>query len=257
MKTTSSDGRTVIPFVVRTHWGYTRWTKISFSFLAEASGQIEAGYYQIDTGSLSSCISGKSIVAFIPLSSQDPALSSAITFLSGFEVSSVSVNSTYLSPFEVEVVVNSVSRQGISILLSSTSATQVHSVFVSYVAYDPNIQNLVAGNYLYNKYVPSATFSHTTPIGVGKNTVSLHGFNSFILRNNQADVSLKASLVGSTFSFALSSNAFYLAYSYFFFIGGACGQCTGFSIPYNGNCVASCPPKSYFDGTTCVTCQSG
>lgn len=79
-----SDGKTVIPFVVRTQLGYTRWTRISFSFFAESSSQIEAGYYQIDTGSLSSCISGKSIVAFIPLSSQNIALSSAITFLSGF-----------------------------------------------------------------------------------------------------------------------------------------------------------------------------
>ena len=203
------------------------------------------------------CISGKSIVAFIPLSSQSIALSSAVTFLSGFEISSVSVNSSYLTPFEAEVVVNSVSKQGISILLSSTSATQVHSLFVSYIAYDPNIQNLVAGNYLYNKYVPIASLSHTTPIGVGKSTASIHGFSSFIVRNNQADVSLKASLIGSSFNFTLSSNAFYLAYSYLFFIGGPCGQCNGYSIPYNGNCVASCPPKSYFDGTTCVTCQSG
>lgn len=195
-------------------------------------------------------------MAFIPLSSQSSALSTAVSFLNGFEVSSVAVNSSYLTPFEVQTVVNSVSKQGISILLSSTSATQVHSVFVSYVAYNPNIQNLVAGNYLYNKYVPTASFSHTTPIGVGKSTVSFHGISSFILRNNQADISLKVLLAGSTFSFALSSNAFYLSYSYFFFIGGACGQCVGYSIPYNGNCVATCPPRSYFNGMTCITCQS-
>jgi hypothetical protein len=70
--------------VVRTHWGYTQWSKISFSFLAEGSPQIEAGYYQIDTATLSSCISGKSIVAFIPFVNQNPDCTKAITFLNGF-----------------------------------------------------------------------------------------------------------------------------------------------------------------------------
>lgn len=40
IKAVASDSNTVIPFVVRTQWGYTRWTKLTFSFLAEASAQI-------------------------------------------------------------------------------------------------------------------------------------------------------------------------------------------------------------------------
>lgn len=99
IKAVSSDNNGIIPFVVRTHWGYTQWSKITFSFLAEGSSQIEAGYYQIDTASLSSCISGKSIVAFIPFASQNAALTKALTFLNGFEISSISVNSSYLTPF--------------------------------------------------------------------------------------------------------------------------------------------------------------
>jgi hypothetical protein len=36
IKATPKNG-IVIPFTIRTHWGYTRWSKISFSFLAESS----------------------------------------------------------------------------------------------------------------------------------------------------------------------------------------------------------------------------
>jgi cysteine-rich repeat protein len=252
----NSDSNGVIPFIIRTHWGYTQWTRISFSFLAEGSSQIEAGYYQIDTASLSSCNSGKSIAAFIPLTSQNPALSAALTFLNGFEISSVSVNASYLTPFEVEVVVNSVTKQGISVLLQSTTATQVHSIFVSYVAYDPIIQNLVAGSYVYNKYVPSSSLQFTPPIGVSGNNVAFHGFNGFIANNNRAALSLAAALVKGNLTFASSSNFYYLSYNYFFLIGGPCGQCVGYTISYNGNCVATCPPSSYYNGVTCVTCTS-
>ena len=38
----------------------------------------------------------------------------------------------------------------ISVLVSSTSATRIHSLFISYIAYDPSIQNMVAGSYLYD-----------------------------------------------------------------------------------------------------------
>ena len=86
--------------MVRTHWGYTRWTRLTFSFLAEATPQVEAGYYQIDTATLSACFSGKEIVAFIPFKDTTAGFSSVVTFLSGFEISSVKVNA-YRSPFEV------------------------------------------------------------------------------------------------------------------------------------------------------------
>ena len=257
IKAVNSDSNGVIPFVVRTHWAYTRWTRLVFSFIAEASSQIEAGYYQIDTASLSSCCSGKQISAFIPFASQSSSFSSALTFLNGFEVSSITVNSSYLTPFEVQIVMNSVSRQGISVLLTSTSATQVHSIFVSYVAFDPNIQNLVAGNYVYNKYLPRSSLSFTPPIGVSNNNLAFHGFNGFIANNNQANFILSGVLVNGNLSFASSSNFYYLSYSYFFLIGGPCGQCVGYSINYNGNCVATCPPNSYFNGFTCVTCLFG
>jgi cysteine-rich repeat protein len=169
----------------------------------------------------------------------------------------LAVNSTYLTPFEVQVAVTSVSKQGISILISSTSATQVYSLFVSYVVYDPNIQNLVAGNYLYNRYVATNSLSHTPPIGVSNNNIAFHGFSGFILSNNKGNIALSGSLIKGNFTFASSSNLYYLSYNYFYLIGGPCGQCVGFGINYNGNCVATCPPKSYFNGVTCIVCSDG
>ena len=146
----------MVPFIVRTQWGYTRWSKISFSFLASASPRIEAGYYQIDTGSLSACFSGKKMGAFIPFKNAKNAHTSALTFLHGFEISSVSVNSSYLTPFEVQVIKSECTTHGISLILSSTSATQIHSLYVSYILYDPALINMVAGSYEYNEYTASS-----------------------------------------------------------------------------------------------------
>ena len=257
IKAVSSNSNGVIPFIVRTHWGYTRWSRISFSFLAEASSQLDAGYYQIDTSTLSACFSGKEIVAFIPFFASSVKAPKALTFLNGFEVSSVGINSTYFTPFEVQLLSNNVSGQGISLLISSTSATQIHSLFVSYVVYDPYILNLVVGSYVYKQYAPVSSLLFTPPIGVSNNNLAFHGFNGFILANNGAPFALGASLNNGNLTFASASNIYYLSYSYFFLIGGHCGQCLGYPINYNGNCVATCPPSSYFNGETCITCKAG
>ena len=257
IKALSSDSNGVIPFVVRTQWGYTRWSRISFSFLAEASSQLDAGYYQVDTASLSACFSGKEIVAFIPFISSTIKSPRALTFINGFEVSSVSVNSSYSTPFEVQLLSNNVSSQGITLVVSSTSATQVHSLFVSYVVYDPFILNLVVGSYVYNKYSPVLSLIFTPPIGVSNNNVAFHGLNGFIVSNNGGSFGLGASLSNGNITFASLSNIYYLSYNYFFLIGGPCGQCVGYNINYNGSCVATCPPSSYFNGVTCIVCKTG
>lgn len=84
VKAVYSENNGVIPFAVRTQWAYTQWTKITFSFLAEVSSQIEAGYYQINTGSLGSCCSSKAVYAFIPFMNQNIPGNQVLTFLSGF-----------------------------------------------------------------------------------------------------------------------------------------------------------------------------
>jgi hypothetical protein len=150
-----------------------------------------------------------------------------------------------------------VTAQGITVMLGSTSATQVQSIFVSYIVYDPSIQNLVAGNYVYNQYVPTANLQFTPPIGVSRNNAAFHGFNGFIVKNGLSNIQLTGQLINGNLTFSTSSFYYYLSYSYFYLIGGPCGQCPGYSIAFNGNCIATCPPNSYLSGSTCVTCQEG
>ena len=242
---------------MRTQWGYTRWSRISFSFLAEASSQLGAGYYQVDTASLSACFSGKEIVTFIPFIDSTLKAPKALTFLNGFEISSVGVNSSYSTPFEVQLLSNNITAQGITLVVSSTSATQVLSLFVSYIVYDAFIQNLVVGSYIYNKYAPVTSLVFTPPIGVSSNNVAFHGLNGFIIANNGDNFAIGASLLSGNLTFASHCNLYYLSYNYFFLIGGPCGQCVGYNINYNGNCVATCPPSSYYNGVTCITCKTG
>lgn len=61
IKPVHTDSLSSVPFLIRTHWKYTSWTKIAFSFLAEDRRDFEAGYYQIDSGSLGNCDAGKNI----------------------------------------------------------------------------------------------------------------------------------------------------------------------------------------------------
>ena len=155
------------------------------------------------------------------------------------------------------MLINSISSQGITLIVQSTSATQVHSLFVSYIAYDPTILNLVAGNYVYDKYNPLTYLQFQPPIGVSNNNLAFHGLNSFVVKNGFASFDLTASFLNGQLSLSSSNSIYYLSYSYFFLIGGPCGQCKGYSINYNGQCMSSCPPNSYYNGITCITCQPG
>ena len=172
--------------------------------------------------------------------------------MNGFEISSVAVNSSYASPFEVQVVNSELSDKGITILLSSTSATQIHSVFVSYIIYDPSLPNLVAGNYLYREYKQSNSLAFRPPIGISNNNAAFHGFTGFIIRNNNGNLALRGELNNGSLAFTTSSNYLYLSYSYFYLIGGACGQCIGLNIAHEGNCVAACPAGTTSNGLICV-----
>lgn len=95
-----------------------------------------------------------------------------------------------MTPFEIQILVNKVTPQGITVLLGSTSATQILSLFVSYIVYNPNIQNLVAGTYVYNDYAPTSSLTFAPPIGVSNNNIGFHGFNGFIIRNLQSNIKL-------------------------------------------------------------------
>jgi cysteine-rich repeat protein len=255
IKAVNADNNGVIPFVVRTHWGYTRWTKITFYFLAEASDLVQAGYYQIDTATLSACISGKQIVAFIPTECKSNQWK-ALTFLNGFEITSVNSKGTFFTPYEVQVVIKSVSTQGLTLLIQTTSATQIHSLFVSYVAYDSSIKDLSAGPVLYDKYVGTSS-SQTVASTPSSAHLLFWGISSFIIGNTGASFGLDIQANTQGYLVQTAAQFYYFGYGLFVLNGGKCGQCVGYSISYQGKCVASCPPQSYYNGSTCVTCASG
>lgn len=91
IKPIHSESTSFISFVIRTQWPYTKWNYIHFSFIAEDRLDLESGYYQIDTGSLSSCENGKLIDILLPFKSiyQNGIQIKHNLFLHGFEISTI------------------------------------------------------------------------------------------------------------------------------------------------------------------------
>lgn len=69
-------------------------------------------------------------------------------------------------------------------------------------------------------------------------------------------MALKGELSNGALAFTTSSQYYYLSYSYFYLIGGSCGQCIGLNIAHDGKCIASCPAETNFNGQSCVKCTS-
>ena len=130
--------------------------------------------------------------AFIPFKNAKNHHTSALTFLHGFEISSVAMNASYNTPFEVQIVQSECTTYGISLILSSTSATQIHALLVSYILYDPAIINMVAGSYVYDNYSPVQSLKHAPPIGVSNNNLAFHGFGGFIVSNTDKVFAISA-----------------------------------------------------------------
>lgn len=132
--------------------------------------------------------------------------------------------------------------------ISVTTATQIQSLFISYIAIDSTLTFAYLGNYLYSSYNPIAQLSHAPTTDLSSNIISFYGFNGFIVSNNQAAFQLSSVWNGLQFSFTTKSNYIYLSYNYFFYLGGPCTDCKGYPIYYNKNCVAYCPTGSYYNG---------
>lgn len=198
-------------------------------------------------------------MAFIPTACEGSTWK-ALTFLNGFEVASVSPKVGYWTPFEVQVVVTAVGVQGLTLLISTTSATQVHSLFISYIAYDSSaIPNVNSFNFVYNKYIGISSSVIKLEANLATSSAAVFGLNGFIVGNSVGPFGITLSYDPASNSGLVtsSSNYYYLSANGFFLLGGPCGQCKGYSINYNGNCLASCPAGTNFDGKTCVTCQNG
>ena len=121
VRTTKSDKLTAIDFLIRTQWKYTTWTMISFSFIAEDQSGIEANFFSIDTTALAGCSTSNIVNVILPFKVQGFAAVKTLTFLHGFEVTSV-MNSGSNSPFEVQIINVSSNSAGISLVYAVVTA---------------------------------------------------------------------------------------------------------------------------------------
>ena len=141
-------------------------------------------------------------------------------------------------------------------MISTTSATQIHSLFVSYIAYDPSIKNLAAQSVVYDKYIGTNSYQHEVPLPDSAHLMFC-GLSSFIISNTGATFGLSITMNEKGSFVNTASKFYYFGLGEFILIGGKCGQCVGYPIYHEGQCVASCPPSSYYNGKECVTCQDG
>lgn len=94
-----------IPFQIRTQWKYTIWVKITVNFLAETRTDMEASYYQQDTGVVSGCGDTKAQALLLPLRGRfDIAKPLGVrVFLNGFEISTQPTTQNINTPYEIQL----------------------------------------------------------------------------------------------------------------------------------------------------------
>ena len=95
------NSTTSVPFILRTLWEISRWTQITFNFIAEDRSDIEAGYYQVDSGDLAGCHNGESVDILLPFKNAFAvgANLKQLTFLHGYEISTVAKVPSGRTPF--------------------------------------------------------------------------------------------------------------------------------------------------------------
>jgi len=93
IKPVKDDLSGVVPFIIRTQWKYTQWSSMTVRIFIENRQDIEAGYYQLDSGALASCDASKNVNIQVPLHSQWQGFNAnlqSVVFLHGFEISTQS-----------------------------------------------------------------------------------------------------------------------------------------------------------------------
>jgi len=104
----------------------------------------------VDGGVLSRCDTGKTTSVFLPFKNQLGGQIEGYTFLNGFEISSKAPSSIdKYSPLEVQLLNKRVNSTGITLTLSVTSATQVYSLLISFVAFQQNFGKVYGGFYIF------------------------------------------------------------------------------------------------------------
>lgn len=229
---------------MRTYWKYTEWKKISFTLFVEDKSEFESGYYQVDTGSLGGCEPGKTIQTLLPFRSisQVSKLHHNV-FLHGFEISSQLYSAQSKSPFEIQIVDSVTNSSGIAIFFSVTTITQVHSIHISYIAWETTNIDIVTGKYVQN-IDNLIEISHTPISRVGRNYARIFGITGFIINNKGQEITFSTNWSGTMFNFILdASTPFikYLSFEYLFFLGSECSDCVDYPLIFEGTCRKFCP----------------
>lgn len=247
----------MIPFQVRTQWKYTCWVKITVMFLAETRNDVQVGFYQADTGLVGACGDAKVQPLFIPFGNPvGPGRNLAIrVFLNGFEISTQPIGGIQ-SPYEVQLMSPTFNQTGILVQLSTTTVTQINTVYVSYFVFDSAVTQLQLSSGFVEKLQVQASVSQQLPTnGVTAFKYFIIGLAGFIINQNyQPKVS--AVIDGSL---TLTINAFssvlaYVNIHYAVFGWNPCSCCIGYPLFYNGQCYSMCPPGTVPLGGGCVQC---
>lgn len=89
----------------------------------------------------------------MPLRTQGLSPIKILTFIHGFEISSVQ-SGNGKSSFEVKITNVNFQSQGIALIITLNSNSKVFNVFLSIIAYDQTLQNTFSGNFEYNVNFP-------------------------------------------------------------------------------------------------------
>ena len=233
-----------VPLLVRTYWKYTSWRKISFSILAEDRHDVEAGYYQIDSGALGNCEPGKNIQVLMPFRNiQYRENFQHNLFLHGFEISTQYYSEQSQSPFEIQIVASSTNSSGIVVFFSVTTITQVQSLYISYVAWAETTLTIVSGKFV-SEITSAAEISHIPESNIGRNYARIFGITGFIINHERQNLFFQTHWSGSKFVFNLEisqSLIKYISFEYLFFLGSECSDCPNYPFIFNGTCRQFCP----------------
>lgn len=243
-------------------WGYTQWTKIAFSFIAEDRHDFESGYYQIDSGLLAGCSSGKEIRVLLPFRTSFVSYIDIkhLLFLHGFEITTMPFSENRRSPYEIQLGSSVANTSGIAVTLSVTTITQVNSIYISYIAYQDTVLRVIDGSYAYDLKTGEG-LAHAPIISVPRNYARLYGMSGLIINFNYQSVYFSTEWTGHEFHFGLGASETlvqYLTYEYIFFAGSECEDCPGYPISFNGTCVNACPPNTFITPeNVCLSCGEG
>ena len=96
-------------------------------------------------------------------------------------------------------------HSGIAVLLSVTTITQVHTVYISYVAWRATDLKIITGRYaasIENK----VEISHIPESNVGRNYARIYGITGFIVNRQNAEFIFNAQWTGAKFVFDFEAN---------------------------------------------------